>query len=203
MSFTNIDFSSPAVIIGLAVVVALIALVIAVAVEMKKKRTARLRAQFGPEYDLALAEAGSRKQAEEALDARVKRMHDWKLRDLTIAEQDRYVSEWATVQSRFIDHPRGAVTEADELVNSLLAARGYPAGGFEQRASDISVHHSALVGPYRLANTITARAGRNEATTEEMRNAMIQYRTLFDALMGTTAAGTLAQSPAAAQRIVA
>jgi lipopolysaccharide export LptBFGC system permease protein LptF len=91
MSFTSIDFSSPAVIIGLVVVVALIAVAIAVAVEMKKKRTARLRAQFGPEYDLALAESGSRKRAEEALNARVKRMHDLKLRDLTIAERDRYL----------------------------------------------------------------------------------------------------------------
>jgi lipopolysaccharide export LptBFGC system permease protein LptF len=204
MNFTNIDFSSPAVIIGLVIAVALIAVAIAVAVEMRKKRTARLRAQFGQEYDLTLAEAGSRKRAEEALNARVKRMHGLKIRDLTVAERDRYLSEWSTVQSRFIDHPRGAVTEADELVNSLLVARGYPAGGFDQRASDISVHHSALVGPYRVANSITARAGRNEATTEELRNAMIQYRTLFDALLGTTVAATLDQTaPVLPQRIVA
>ena len=203
MNFRNIDFSSSAVIIGLAVVVALVAVVIVVAVEMKKKRTARLREQFGPEYDVAVAQASSRKQAEEALHARVKRMHDLKIRDLTVAEQDRYVSEWSTVQSRFIDHPRGAVTEADELVNSLLVTRGYPTGGFEQRAADISVHHSTLVGPYRLANSITVRAGRNEATTEEMRSAMIQYRTLFDALLGTTAATTVPQTNSVAQRIVA
>jgi hypothetical protein len=203
MNFRNIDFSSSAVIIGLAVVVALIAVVIVVAVEMKKKRTARLRDQFGAEYDVAVTEAGSRKRAEEALNARVKRMHDLKIRDLTVAEQDRYVSEWSTVQSRFIDHPRGAVTEADELVNSLLITRGYPTGGFEQRASDISVHHSDLVGPYRLANSITVRAGRNEATTEEMRSAMIQYRTLFDALLGTTVSATAPQTTSVAQRIVA
>jgi hypothetical protein len=107
------------------------------------------------------------------------------------------------VQSRFIDHPRGAVTEADELVNSLLVARGYPAGGFVQRASDISVHHSALVGPYRLANSITARAGRNEATTEELRNAMIQYRTLFEALLGTSTNTAFEPVPVVQQRIVA
>jgi hypothetical protein len=104
---------------------------------------------------------------------------------LTNAERDRYLAEWETVQSRFIDHPRGAVTEADELVNSLLVARGYPIGGFDQRAADISVHHATLVGPYRQANTIATRAGKNEATTEELRNAIIQYRTLFDALLGT------------------
>ena len=88
------------------------------------------------------------------------------------------------VQTRFIDHPRGAVTEADELVNSLLVARGYPVGSFDQRAADISVNHSTLVGPYRQANAIAMRASRNEATTEELRSALIQYRTLFDALLG-------------------
>jgi len=203
MNFANIDFSSPAVIIGIAVVVALIAVAIAVTVEMKKKRTARLREKFGPEYDLAVTEAGSRKRAEDVLNARVKRIQDLKIRDLTVSERDRYLGEWSTVQSRFIDHPRGAVTEADELVNSLLVARGYPVGGFEQRASDVSVHHSALVGPYRLANSITARAGRNEATTEELRNAMIQYRTLFDALLGTTTVESREQAPVVQQRIVA
>jgi hypothetical protein len=184
----NIDFSSPAVIIGLVVVVLLIAVAIAVIVELQKKKSAKLRNRFGTEYDLAVSETGSRKRAEEALNARCKRMERLNIRDLTVAERARYLSEWESVQLRFIDHPRGAVTEADELVNSLLVARGYPAGGFDQRAADISVNHATLVGPYRLANSITARAGRNEATTEELRSAILQYRTLFDALLGTDTA---------------
>jgi hypothetical protein len=187
-SLSNIDFSSPAVIIGVVVVVILIAAAIAVVVNLQKQKTAKLRSRFGTEYDLAVREAGSRKKAEEALNSRCKRIEHLKIRDLTVAERQRYLVEWDTVQARFLDHPRGAVTEADELVNSLLVARGYPVGGFEQRAADISVSHSALVAPYRLANAITMRAGRNEATTEELRTAMIQYRTLFDALLGAKAA---------------
>ncbi len=183
-SIKNIDFTSPAVLIGAVVVVVLIAVVIAVVVDMEKKKTARLRSRFGAEYDLAVSELGSRKKAEAALNARLKRVENLKLRDLTVAERTRYLAEWETVQSRFVDHPRGAVTEADELVNSLLVVRGYPTETFEQRASDISVHHCNLVGPYRVANSITGRAGKNEATTEELRTAMIQYRTLFDALLG-------------------
>ncbi|MGD0628287.1 MAG: hypothetical protein ABR987_02985 [Terracidiphilus sp.] len=183
-SLSNIDYSSPAFIVSVVVVVVLIAAAIAVVVHLEKLKTAKLRSRFGPEYDLAVREAGSRKKAEEALHARCKRIEHLKIRDLTVAERQRYLVEWETVQARFLDHPRGAVTEADELVNSLLVARGYPVGGFEQRAADISVTHSALVAPYRLANVITMRAGKNEATTEELRTAMIQYRTLFDALLG-------------------
>jgi hypothetical protein len=184
-SLSNIDYSSPAFIISVVVVVVLIAAAIAVVVHLEKLKTTKLRSRFGTEYDLAVQEAGSRKKAEEALHSRCKRIEHLKIRDLTVAERQRYLGEWETVQSRFLDHPRGAVTEADELVNSLLVARGYPVGGFEQRAADISVSHSTLVAPYRLANAITMRAGRNEATTEELRTAMIQYRTLFDALLGT------------------
>jgi hypothetical protein len=184
----NIDFTSPAVVIGAVVVLLLIAVAIAVVVDMQKKRTARLRSRFGMEYDLLLSETGSRKKTEEMLNARVKRVESLKIRDLTLAERVRYLAEWQILQSRFVDHPRGSVTEADELVNSLLVERGYPAGEFDQRAADISVDHSGLVEPYRLANVITSRAGRNEATTEELRTAMIQYRTLFDALLGTNTA---------------
>jgi hypothetical protein len=193
MNSMNIDFTSPAVIIAGVVVVVLIAVAIATIVQLQKKKSAELRSRFGPEYDLALRDTGSARKAEEALRARVKRIEGLKIRDLTLAEHDRYMADWEKVQSRFIDHPRGAVTDADELVNSLLVLRGYPVGGFDQRAADISVNHSALVGPYRMANSITSRAGRNEATTEELRSAMIQYRTLFDALLGTRTTAAIEQ----------
>jgi hypothetical protein len=188
MNSMNINFASPAVIIGAVVLVLLIAVGIAVAVGLQKKKTAQLRSRFGAEYDLLLQDTGSRKKTEEALSARVKRVEVLKIRDLTGVERNRYLSEWELVQSRFIDHPRGAVTEADELMNSLLMACGYPAGGYDQRMADLSVHHSSLVGPYRLATVVNSRAGRNEATTEELRGALIQYRTLFDALLGTKTA---------------
>jgi hypothetical protein len=181
----NIDYTNPAVIVGAVVVVLLIVAAIAVVTIQQKKKSALLRTRFGPEYELAVQEAGSRKKAEQALHSRVKRVEQLKIREVTGAERERYLGEWGAVQSRFIDNPRGTVTEADELVNALLVARGYPAGGFDQHAADVSVYHSSLVAPYRLANGITSRAGRNEASTEELRTAMIQYRTLFDALLGT------------------
>jgi len=180
----SIDFSNPLVIVGIVVVVLLIAAGVAVVVNQQRKKSAELRSRFGPEYEVALHETGSKKKAEEALHSRIVRIEHLKIRDLTNVERDRYVAEWDMVQTRFIDHPRGAVTEADELVNSLLVARGYPVGSFDQRAADISVNHSTLVGPYRQANAIAMRASRNEATTEELRSALIQYRTLFDALLG-------------------
>jgi len=181
----NIDFSNPTVIIAIVAAVVLIVVAIALASYQRKKRTADFQRRFGPEYDLAQREHGSRNRAEANLLARYKRVENMKIRDLTPAERDRYSAEWEVVQSRFVDHPRGAVTEADELVNSLMLARGFPSGDFRQRAADISVHHAHLVDSYRSANAIAARAGKNEATTEELRTAMIHYRALFDDLLGT------------------
>ena len=98
-------------------------------------------------------------------------------------ERERYIADWQLVQSRFVDHPKGAVMEADELVASLMQARGYPVSDFEQRAADVSVNHPRVVDYYRSAHDVALRLGRDEATTEDMRNAMIQYRTLFDELL--------------------
>jgi hypothetical protein len=184
MNMMNIDFTSPAVMISAVVAVLLIAIAIAVVVSRQKKKSALLRTRFGPEYELAVEQTGSTKKAEEELGSRLKRVEQLKIRELTVDERDRYLREWEAVQSHFIDHPPGAVNEAGELVNSLLVARGYPAGGFDQHVADISVNHSSLVGTYRLANGITSRAGKDDANTEELRTAMIHYRTLFEALLG-------------------
>ncbi len=177
-------YTNPAVVIGLFVVVLAIVIAIAVAVNKGKRRTTELRQRFGPEYDLAVRENHNKRKAEQRLLARVERVEHLKIRNVTAAERNRYLAEWEAVQTRFIDHPRGAVTEADEMVNALMLTCGYPVGGFEQRAADISVHHARLVDSYRRANAITVRAGKNEATTEELRTAMIHYRALFDELTG-------------------
>jgi hypothetical protein len=188
-NFHNIDFTSPVVLIGIVAVVLLVAGAIAVAVNQRKKKSDELRQQFGPEYDLAVKEHGARSKAEARLLDRVRRVESFKIRELTPAERDGFVAQWSAVQSRFVDHPRGALTEADELVNEAMIARGFPAAGFDQRVEDISVHHSLLVDSYRSANATALRASRNEANTEELRTAMIQYRTLFDELLGTGAVG--------------
>jgi len=110
-----------------------------------------------------------------------------KIRGLDLIERERYLSEWQAVQCRFIDYPKGAVTEADELVCSLMRTRGYPVTDFDQRAADISVDHPLVVENYRSAHNIALRLGRGEASTEDLRTAMIHYRSLFDELVHTAA----------------
>lgn len=178
----NIDFSNPAVV-GVLCAVALVivlAVVWVVTRQRNRKRTAELRARFGSEYDLALREYGSRSKAEAALMERVHRVKRMTIRPLTDEERERFLAEWDAVQARFIDHPRGAVTEADELINSILMARGYEGGAFDRRIADLSVNHASLVEPYRRANAVMVGAGRNEATTEELRSAMLLYRALIE-----------------------
>jgi hypothetical protein len=186
MHFDSSTLTSPTIVIGAVVVLVLIVAAIALASYERKRKTERLRARFGPEYDLVLRDEGTRTAAEAALLARTKRLHSVTIRELTAPERARFIEQWENVQSRFVDQPRAATTEADELVNSLLQARGYPVALFEQRAADISVHHSLLVGPYRSAHEVTLRAARNEATTEELRTAIIHYRALFDELLQIT-----------------
>jgi hypothetical protein len=185
----NLDFSNPAVVgvICLVALVIVLAVVWVVTRQRNRRRTEELRARFGSEYDLALREYGSRSKAEAALVDRVNRVSRMNVRPLTETEREQYLAEWEAVQARFLDHPRGAVTEADELVHSILTARGYEGGAFDRRIADLSVHHANLVEPYRRANTAMAGAGRNEATTEELRNAMVLYRSLIEELLQTNA----------------
>jgi hypothetical protein len=183
----NLNAYSPQIILGACVVIGLIMLAIvwAVSRQRSRRRTAELRSRFGPEYDYAVRQYGSRRKAEAALQARLRRVDGIQLRTLNATERSRMIADWDSIQARFVDHPRGAVTEADEMINTLLVARGYPGGGFEMRAADLSVHHARLVDPYRRANAIVAKAGKNEATTEELRTAMILYRALFEELLQT------------------
>lgn len=193
----NLNFNDPNVLIATIAIILLILVCIALIVaSRRKKRTAELRSRFGTEYDLAVREERSRRKAEGKLLSRIERVQHLEIRDLTLEELERFRAEWETVQARFVDHPRGAVTEADELVNAVMLARGYPLGRFEQRAADISVDHARLAQSYRSANAITVRVGTNEATTEELRTAMIHYRALFDELLGK-------RTPAIKRRAVA
>jgi hypothetical protein len=182
MHFNSTDPAVVTVIGALALVIVLAIVWVAVR-QRSRRQSAELRGRFGTEYELALREYGSRRKTEAALLERVRRVNRMAVRPLSDAERERFLAEWDSIQARFIDHPRGAVTEADEMVNSLLKARGYEGGAFDRRAADLSVHHSKLVEPYRRANAIVARAGKNDATTEELRGAMILYRTLVEELL--------------------
>jgi hypothetical protein len=179
---SSIDFSNPMVIAALAVVILAIILVIA-ALAHKRNTSTRLRTKFGPEYDRAVLEHGSERKAEAILADRETRVSKLKLRELGATQRERYIADWNIVQSRFVDHPKGAVIEADELVTSLLRARGYPASGFEQGAEDISVDYPGMAESYRSAHAVATLSARGEVSTEELRTAMIHYRTLFDELV--------------------
>ncbi len=171
------------------IVVAAIALVLVVGIALaayiahRRNRTLALKNRFGTEYDRAVVTHGSPRGAEAKLADRETRVKALAIRPLGATERDRFVTEWHTVQSRFVDHPQAAVTEADDLVNTILEARGYPHAGFEQRAADVSVTYPRVMENYRLAHGIAVRAGKPAATTEELRAAMIQYRAIFDELV--------------------
>jgi hypothetical protein len=172
----------PKVVVAIAV--ALVAVLVIAWVVVRKQRTMRLRQHFGPEYDRAVRERGPQ-HAETVLLDREKRVQGFQIHELAADERERFVTEWRIVQSRFVDDPQGAVAEADLLVERLMQGRGYPTSDFEQRAADISVSHPAVVDNYRAAHRIAVQHQRGEATTEDLRNAIIYYRSLFDDLLQT------------------
>jgi hypothetical protein len=166
--------------------VLLIALVISVIawLVMQKQRTLKLKQRFGPEYDMTVSELGSRVKAESELTSREKRVAGLEIVPLSPADAVKFTQAWSALQGRFIDNPKGVVLDADLLVRELMAKRGYPMGDFEHRAADISVHHPGVVAAYRAAREIAARDERGEADTEELRKAVVHYRSLFDELLG-------------------
>jgi len=150
---------------------------------LKQQRSSRLRKQFGPEYDRALARNGDPKRTEEELEKRQHRVERFDIRPLRPEARTRYIEEWKTIQARFVDNPDGAALEADRLLVAVMNDRGYPVSDFEQRAADLSVNHPKLVENYREAHTIAIRRERGEASTEDLRKALIHYRELFEDLL--------------------
>lgn len=169
-------------LIVLIVVIAAV-LVAAAIIVSRRKRSEHLREKFGPEYDRTLQARGDATRAESELLAREKRVKKLSLRTLPPADRERYAEEWAAVQRRFVDDPAGAVTEADKLVTRVMDAHGYPTGDFEQRAADISVDYPVFVQNYRAAREITLRHAKGNSSTEDLRRAMVYFRSLFDELL--------------------
>lgn len=151
---------------------------------MNKKRSDRLRDRYGHEYDRVVASDG-RKNGEAELREREKKVERLNIRALTATEAQRFANLWNETQARFVDQPGGALADADRLVGDVMVARGYPVEDFEARAADISVDHPSLVDHYRTAHDIAERHTMGNATTEEMRQAMIHYRALFSELLET------------------
>jgi len=169
------------------VIVLVIALVAAIGAAawlyMRNRRTAELQHRFGPEYDRALSTHHDQGEAERELKEREARVDQLNIRSLDHEERDRFADRWQTVQAKFVDDPTGATDEADQLVGEVMAARGYPVGDFEQRAADVSVHHPRVVEHYRAAHVIALRNARGDADTEQLRQALVHFRALFEDLL--------------------
>jgi hypothetical protein len=177
----NLNLTDPRLIVVAVVVIMIIAVLAWLYVRKSRSTTAGLRQKFGSEYDRAVQTHGSK--AESKLADREKRIEKLNIRDLDPTEHERFSRQWQAVQSRFVDSPKGAVAEADDLVSLVMKARGYPVSDFDQRAADMSVDHPRVVENYRLAHAIALRVGKDAATTEDLRTAMIHYRSLFEELV--------------------
>jgi hypothetical protein len=169
------------------IIVLVIALVAAIGAAiwlfMRNRQTSALQDRFGPEYDRALETHHDQREAERELRQREERIEHLNIRPLEREERARFADRWQAVQSRFVDEPTGATDEADELVGEVMAARGYPVGDFEQRAADVSVNHPRVVEHYRAAHAIALRNARGDADTEQLRQALVHFRALFEELL--------------------
>jgi hypothetical protein len=169
--------------LAIALVVVLVAGLVAF-LWHRRSRTARLRTQFGgAEYARAVEKGGNRRHAEAALDERTQRVEGLRIRPLAANDRARFVASWREIQSRFVDGPSGAVTAADQLLGDVMSTRGYPVSNFDQRAADISVDHPLVLENYRTAHEIALRQTCGQASTEELRQAMVHFRTLFEELV--------------------
>jgi hypothetical protein len=169
-----------------AVAVAIVAVlaVLGAWVWTRRTRTRRLQERFGPEYARTVREAGGPGRAEEALEARAKKVASFRIRPLSAEEQHRFSADWARVQALFVDEPTKAVRDADRLITDAMHARGYPITDFDARLEHLSVDHARTVEHYRVAHAIVERRDRGEADTEALRQAMTHFRTLFEDIVG-------------------
>jgi hypothetical protein len=165
------------------VVLLLAALGLAAWAFTQKRRTEELRDRFGPEYERAVHTTGDTRQAQAELEARQKRVEALNIRTLDPDERQRFADRWQATQAHFVDDPSGAIQDANDLVKDVMEARGYPVSDFEQRAADISVNHADVVTHYRAARAIALANERGEADTENLRQAMVHYRALFEELL--------------------
>ena len=168
------------------VIVAVVATLVVVAIAwlfLSRRRTGKLREEFGPEYDREVRKSGGRRDAERELEMRRERMEKLHIRPLESRERERYQERWQDVQGHFVDNPTGAVNEAQDLVEEVMNARGYPVGDLKQQEADVSVENPDVVRHFRQAHAIARKNENGGASTEELRQAMRHYRELFQGLL--------------------
>jgi hypothetical protein len=175
-------------IIVLVIVLLVIAAVAVFAVRAARRR--KLQKTFGPEYDRVVADTGSRADAEKELRDRERRHAELELKELTPESKARYSAAWEEVQIQFVDNPEQAVSTADDLTTRLIAERGYPTGDYDDQVANLSVAHAKTLGHYRDAHDISTRSKNGEATTEDLRQALVHYRALFADLLGESPVST-------------
>ena len=172
-------------IFTVVIILVLFGIVLGIASYIHRKRSRQFHAQYGAEYDLALKKTGSAKKAQSELRGREKHTDEMTIRPLTEEEQKRYLGDWTAVQAKFVDEPGKAIVAADQLIMEVMQLRDYPLSDFDQRAADISIKYPSLVSNYRAARAIAIKNTDQKASTEELRKAMIYYRSLFDELVGS------------------
>jgi hypothetical protein len=170
-------------VVTLLIVLAVIIVAGLIFTTVRKRRRQRLRERFGPEYDRVVRKEGDAKKAEHVLEFRQQHRDKFQIRALSPTDQSSFRYRWNEVQARFVDDPAGAVTLADGLVTDVMQARGYPIADFEQQAANISVDHPVVVENYRNAHEIALRHDRGQASTEDLRSALVHYRSLFQELL--------------------
>jgi len=173
---------STGALVAIIVVVIVVAAVVIVAMAAARRR--RLQRRFGPEYDRVVGERGSQLKAESELAGRERRIRSLEIRPLGDTARANYASSWRTIQEQFVDQPENAVVKAQALVTTVMKDRGYPLEGHDQMLADLSVEHAGTLEQYRLAHTISQSVARGQASTEDLRQAMIKYRALFSDLLG-------------------
>jgi len=169
--------------IGVIIVVAVVVVIGVAVFYFLQQRTRRLRSRFGPEYGRTVEEAGGKFRAESKLEELEKRVDRFSVHPLKPEDSERFRDSWRVVQAGFVDDPRTALGEADRLIGEVMTARGYPVADFEQRAAEISVNHAMVVEHYRAGHHVAQLHKQGLASTEDLRQAMIHYRTLFDDLL--------------------
>ncbi len=188
----------------IVLVIVLLVVIAAILLGVRAARRRKLQKTFGPEYDRVVADSGSRTDAEKELLERQKRHAELELRELTPESKARYSAAWEEAQIQFVDNPGQAVATADDLVTDLIAERGYPTGNYDDQLANLSVDHARTLGHYRDAHEISKRSRNGEASTEDLRQALVHYRALFADLLGenpvqSTQSSTTTQTAVPAQ----
>ena len=179
----------------IVLIIVVLVIIAGVLLRLRAARRRKLQKTFGPEYDRVVADTGNRTDAEKELRDREKRHAELELRELSRESKAQYSASWQEVQIQFVDNPEQAVSTADDLVTRLIAERGYPTGDYDDQVANLSVEHARTLGHYRDAHEISTRSANGEASTEDLRQALVHYRALFADLLGESPVATDRERP--------